>query len=318
VAIASDQHSFSQSDDSIGHDPVLMNEVLEALFPASIPADQPRTLVDCTLGRGGHALAIARRLPAGSMLLALDRDERNLTFASQRLREVSGKIRFFHANFAELADVLEAADTPKVGGILADLGVSTNQLFDTQYGLSFQHDGPLDMRLSADDPFTAHELINRWSEEQIANTLYELADERLSRRIARKIAEERTLRPINSTRRLADLVRDVVRRAVPRSSAETIDPATRTFLALRMAVNREVENLRTLLEVAPRHLSPLAPLAIISFQSTEDRIVKHAFRRLAGEGVLDVVTKRPIEPTDAEIAANPRSRSSKLRVAVKT
>ncbi len=293
-----------------------MDEVLAALFPPDQP-ERPRTLVDCTLGRGGHALAIAGRLPEGSTLLALDRDERNLHFAADRLKAVSGKVRFFHANFAELPDVIEAAGLTTVDGILADLGVSTNQLFDPQYGLSFQTDGPLDMRLNADDPFTAHDLVNRWSEEDIANTLYELADERLSRRIARKIGEERALRPINSTRRLADMVRAVVRSAAPRSSAETIDPATRTFLALRMAVNREVENLRTLLDQAPGHLSPLAPLAIISFQSTEDRIVKHAFRRLADDGVLDVVTKRPVEPTEAEVARNPRSRSSKLRVAVK-
>ncbi|MFT3788402.1 MAG: 16S rRNA (cytosine(1402)-N(4))-methyltransferase RsmH [Tepidisphaeraceae bacterium] len=305
----------------MGHDPVLHDQVLNALFPAGA---SPQTILDCTLGRGGHALAIANRLAEGSVLIALDRDHRNLQFAAKRLAAVSGKVRFFHANFSDFPDVLKEIAVDRVDGILADLGVSTNQLFDPQYGLSFQQDSPLDMRLNADDPFTAADLVNTWPEEQIANTLYELADERYSRRIARKIGEVRAISPIQTTGRLAELVRQVVprikprRHNAPRSSAESIDPATRTFLALRMAVNREVDNLRQLLDQAPRYLAPGGRLAVISFQSTEDRIVKHALRRLSEEGQLEVLTKKPIEPTEDEIARNPRSRSSKMRVAQRT
>ena len=307
-----------------GHDPVMVRQVLESLLPdhlpradmSKIPDQLPRTVVDCTLGRGGHARLIADALSPDSTLICLDRDPRNLEFARQRFAEIRCTVRFFEANFAQIAQVLEAASITAVDGIFADLGISTNQLFESRYGLSFQHDGPLDMRLTPDDELSAYVIINRWDEETIANTLYELADERFSRRIARKIVETRQISPITTSGQLADLVRSCVPRQ-SRSSTESIDPATRTFLALRMKVNREAENLEALLKQAPKHLAPHGRLVVISFHSTEDRIVKNRFRDLEATNVLNVLTKKPLVPDEDEIRNNPRSRSSKMRVASK-
>ncbi len=294
----------------------MIRQVLDYLLPKSPLTLARRTVVDCTLGRGGHARLLAEALSPDSTLLCIDRDPRNLEFARKRFASAKCTVRFFEANFAQLPDVLEAAGVSTADGIFADLGISTNQLFEAQYGLSFQHDGPLDMRLTPDDELSAYTIINRWGEEEIANTLYELADERFSRRIARKIVEARQLSPINSSGQLADLVRSCVPRQ-SRSSTESIDPATRTFLALRMKVNREAENLEALLKQAPTLLAPHGRLVVISFHSTEDRIVKNRFRELEATGVLTVLTKKPLVPDDDEIDKNPRSRSSKMRVAEK-
>ena len=296
-----------------GHDPVLLHETLQLLNP------QPgRTILDCTLGRGGHSSEIAKRLAPGGTLIGIDADPRNLEFASERVRSSAASgvaTRFFHANFAELEDVLEAAGIPAVDGILADLGLSTNQLFDEQYGLSFAQPMPLDMRIDPRITHTAAHLVNTMREDDLANVLYELAQEHYSRRIARKIGDARRVSPINTTDRLADLVRS----AIPKrgGAPEKIDPATRTFMALRMAVNREVENLAALLEQAPRRLKPGGRLAVISFHSTEDRLVKQAFRSAEQTGLLAILTKKPLSPADDELARNPRSRSAKLRVAEK-
>jgi 16S rRNA (cytosine1402-N4)-methyltransferase len=209
--------------------------------------------------------------------------------------------------------VLDAAKVEAVDGVLADLGLSTNQLFDEQYGLSFAAAAPLDMRIDPRSPKTAADLVNTLREEDLANLLYQLADERYSRRVARKIAEARRTSPIRTTDRLADLVRS----AIPSrgGAPEKIDPATRTFLALRMAVNNELQNLQTLLRDAPQRLKPGGRFGVISFQSTEDRLVKQAFRSAEQTGLLSLTTKKPITPADDELARNPRSRSAKLRVA---
>jgi 16S rRNA (cytosine1402-N4)-methyltransferase len=296
-----------------GHDPVLMRETLEALDIR--PGD---TVVDCTLGRGGHARAIAERLGPDGLLIGTDVDPRNLEFVQERLRDAPSRVRLFHANFAELPDVLKEVGIPHVDAILADLGLSTNQLFDPHYGLSFAQPMPLDMRIDPRIRGTAANLVNTMRENDLANVLYELAQERYSRRIARKIAEARRFAPINTTDRLAELVRS----AIPKrgGAPEKIDPATRTFLALRIAVNREVENLAALLEQAPRALRPPTAsrggrLGVISFQSTEDRSVKQAFRSAEQTGLLKVLTRKPLSPADDELASNPRSRSAKLRVA---
>jgi 16S rRNA (cytosine1402-N4)-methyltransferase len=293
-----------------GHDPVLFDETLTLLNP------QPgNTILDCTLGRGGHASAIAQRLSSAGLLIGIDADPRNLEFASRRVREAAPdtESRFFHANFAELADVLSAVNVSTVDGIVADLGLSTNQLFDEHYGLSFAQPMPLDMRIDPRISKTAADLVNSMREDDLANVLYELAQERYSRRIARKIADARRVSPILTTDRLADLVRS----AIPKrgGAPEKIDPATRTFMALRMAVNREVENLEALLEQAPARLNSGGRLAVISFHSTEDRLVKQAFRSAEQTGLLAILTKRPLSPADGELARNPRSRSAKLRVA---
>jgi 16S rRNA (cytosine1402-N4)-methyltransferase len=292
-----------------GHDPVLLNEVITHLAP------QPgQTLIDCTLGRAGHASAIAALLGPTGLLIGLDVDPRNLEYARARLKDAPCEVRFFHANFAELPDVLKEIGRQGVHGILADLGLSTNQLFDENYGLSFAKPMPLDMRIDPRIRGTAADLINRLSEEDLANVLYNLAQERFSRRIARKIVEARRLSPITTTQQLADLVR----RAIPSrgGAPEKIDPATRTFLALRMEVNREMQNLERFLEQAPQALLPNGGrLAVISFQSMEDRLVKQSFRSAEQTGLLRTLTKKPLTPSPEELAKNPRSRSAKLRVA---
>jgi 16S rRNA (cytosine1402-N4)-methyltransferase len=319
-----------------GHDPVLMNEVLEGLG-----VGEGKTIVDCTLGRAGHAVEIARRLGRTGRLIGLDVDPRNLEFARERLvgkkSEVRGQrsegdqfkdketdrnvcptgeeelsqceVRLFHANFAELGDVLGELGIAGVDGILADLGISTNQLFDPHYGLSFGTDAPLDMRIDPRIRRNAADLVNSLPEEELANVLYQLAQERYSRRIARKIAEERRISPITTTERLAEIVRSAIGH-----TKEKIDQATRTFLALRMAVNQEMENTAALLRDAPRFLNRGGRFAVISFQSMEDRLVKQAFRAAEQTGAVRLLTKRPIGPSDDEVLRNPRSRSAKLRV----
>lgn len=293
-----------------GHEPVLLAEVLDGLQPRP-----GQVFVDCTLGRAGHALAISERLGPTGLLIGLDVDPNNLAFAQERLKSSPCPHRLFHANFAELEDVLAEVGRPEVDGILADLGLSTNQLFDERYGLSFAADMPLDMRIDPRIDRTAADLVNTLREEDLANVLYELAQERYSRRIARKIVDARRVAPINSTAALADLVRS----AIPSrgGAPEKIDPATRTFLALRMKVNREIENTQALLTQAPRHLKPGGRVAVISFQSTEDRLVKQAFRSAEQTGLVKLITKKPLCPTDDEAARNPRARSAKLRIAEK-
>jgi 16S rRNA (cytosine1402-N4)-methyltransferase len=299
-----------------GHDAVLLDEVLDSLQPAPKRPDSKKTIVDCTLGRAGHSSAIASSIGSDGLLIGLDADPRNLEFAQSRLQSLPAghaAFRLFHANFSELNDVLKIACVPRVDGILADLGLSTNQLFDPQYGLSFAAPMPLDMRIDPRTRRSAADLVNNLPEEELANVLYNLADERYSRRIARKIGDARRQSPIISTDRLADLVRA----AIPKKFGppDRIDPATRTFMALRMAVNDEVGNLQRLLEQAPKFLHPGGRLVIISFHSVEDRLVKQAFRSAEQTGLLKVITKKPITATEAELARNPRSRSAKLRVA---
>jgi 16S rRNA (cytosine1402-N4)-methyltransferase len=286
---------------------VLAAEVVAALAPRA-----GETLIDCTLGRGGHTALLAPLLGPTGLIIGIDVDPNNLEFARTRLANSPCPVRFFHANFAEMDEVLQQVGRPRVDMILADLGLSTNQFFDSRYGLSFSQSMPLDMRIDPRIPRSAADLVNSMGEEDLANVLYELAQERYSRRIARKIVEARRLSPITSTERLAELIRSVI----PRAGAEKIDPATRTFLALRMAVNREMENLDALLAEAPRHLLPGGRLAVISFQSMEDRRVKQAFRSAEQTGLVRVLTKKPLTPTDQELAKNPRSRSAKLRAVV--
>jgi 16S rRNA (cytosine1402-N4)-methyltransferase len=290
-----------------GHEPVLVDEVVALLQPKA-----GDTFIDCTLGRGGHASIIAPMLGPTGTYVGLDVDPANLEFAQQRLEGMPCRVRFFQANFAEIDDVWNEIGKPHVSAILADLGLSTNQLFDARYGLSFAQPMPLDMRIDPRLSKSAADLVNQLPEKDLADVLYELAQERYSRRIARKIVEARRTSPILNTDRLAELVRSVI--PAHEQRREKIDPATRTFLALRMAVNRETENLAALLERAPRVLESRGRVGIISFQSTEDRMVKQAFRSAEQTGLLRVITKKPVSPSDPELAANPRSRSAKLRV----
>jgi 16S rRNA (cytosine1402-N4)-methyltransferase len=289
----------------------MLNEVLAFLDP------QPgQTIMDCTVGRGGHALAIARRLAPGGTLIALDVDPENLKYTRKRFEEagIDGvQLRTFHANFAEAADVLEAAGVAGVNGLLADFGVSTNQLIEASHGLSFSAEAPLDMRLDPRIGKKASDLLAELDEKQIADILFHNAQERYAYKIARKIVQTRAVEPIRTTEQLARLVRSVI--PPSRTNWGQIDPATRTFQALRMAVNSELESLEDLLAAVPQMLSPHpgGAAVFISFHSGEDRLVKQATRDWDQQGLCELLTKKPVEPSEAEMNSNPRSRSAKVR-----
>ncbi|MFT3879066.1 MAG: 16S rRNA (cytosine(1402)-N(4))-methyltransferase RsmH [Gemmatales bacterium] len=286
------------------HLPVLPVQVLDLLAP------QPgQTIVDATLGGGGHACLIAEKLGAKGHLIALDRDPAALERARVRLQQVSDtpKLTLVHSNFERLRTVLDELKIDRVDGILADLGFSSDQIESAERGLSFQREGPLDMRLDPTDEQTAGDIIASWSESDLADLFFYLGEERQSRRIARKIVAVRDETPITTTIQLADLVRS----CLPRSKTG-LDPATRVFQALRIGVNDELGALKRLVEALPKCVKPGGRVAIISFHSLEDRIVKWAFRESA---TWEILTKKPVEADEVEEAANPRSRSAKLRVA---
>ncbi|HVX83382.1 MAG TPA: 16S rRNA (cytosine(1402)-N(4))-methyltransferase RsmH [Phycisphaerae bacterium] len=292
-----------------GHEPVMLGEVL-----AHLALKPGQRVMDCTAGRGGHAVELARAVSPGGMLIALDVDPVNLKYARGRVEGEAGagiaevEIRTFHANFAEAADVLAELQITGVDGLLADLGVSTNQLLETKHGLSFNAEAPLDMRLDPRLKKKASDLLAEWDEKRIATVLHEYAQERFAWKIARKIIQTRQAEPILTTGQLARLVRSVV----PAKWGQ-IDPATRTFQALRMAVNGELESLRDFLASVPGMLNAGGRAVFISFHSGEDRLVKQAVRQWEAEGLCEVLTKKPLEPGEAECQRNPRSRSAKLR-----
>jgi 16S rRNA (cytosine1402-N4)-methyltransferase len=283
------------------HVPVLPTEVLHWLDPRP-----GRVIVDCTVGAGGHARLIAERVQPGGRVIGLDQDPAMLHLARSRLGGLP--VTLVHAAFDQLADVLAEQQVTGVDGLLADLGISSDQLDDPTRGLSFQHNAPLDMRMDPTRGETATELLQRLPERDLADVIYQFGEERFSRRIARRIVETRKKEPIETTGQLADLVR----RCVPRSKGHGIDPATRTFQALRLAVNDEMGALDRLLAQLPAWVKPGGRAVIISFHSLEDRRVKHAFRDAA---VWTVLTKKPVTAGEDEGRANPRSRSAKLRAA---
>lgn len=287
------------------HVSVLLDEVIEWLQPAP-----GRIFVDGTLGGGGHTRALALRVGPDGMVIALDRDPAALDAAERNLRGLP--IKIVESNFAELPEVLRQLEITAVDGVVLDLGLSSDQLADRERGFSFDVDGPLDLRFNPHQGRPAWQLLERMGAEELANLIYQFGEERFSRRIARKIVERRREQPVRTA---ADLAR-LVRSCVPRSKGgERIDPATRTFQALRIAVNEELASLETALKQIPSCLRPGGRLAVISFHSLEDRLVKQAFR---DDPRYHVLTRKPIRPSDAEIARNPRSRSAKLRVAART
>lgn len=291
------------------HVSVLPNEVQQLL----IPTDRtPKRILDCTIGLGGHAKLMLQAAGTDAQLVGMDADETNVIFARTNLASVGGQVRLFHANFADVQEVLREVGWDRAEAILADLGFASNQMDDPERGLSFQQDGPLDMRLNRDSPRTAADIVNQVGEKDLADLIYIFGEERYSRRIARAIIAARRGRRIERTGELAD----IVRRALPapaRHNRRGVHPATRTFQALRIAVNQELTNLETLLDLLPMILAPGGRAAIISFHSLEDRRVKQRFAALAGTEQAIVLTKKPITPTDEENASNPRSRSAKLR-----
>jgi 16S rRNA (cytosine1402-N4)-methyltransferase len=266
------------------------------------------TLVDGTLGGGGHTLALAERVVPGGRVLGTDLDADALERVRPRLSELP--VTLVHGNFMDLPEILAELQIPMVDGILLDLGLSSDQLSDAERGFSFQTAGELDLRFDTSRGDPAWQLLARMSERSLADVIYQYGEERFSRRIARRIVETRRTAPLRRAEDLAALVRS----CVPRGRGHKIDPATRTFQALRIAVNDELTSLERALTRLPDCLAPGGRLAIISFHSLEDRLVKQAFR---ADERLTILTKRPVRPGDEETVANPRARSAKFRVAEK-
>ena len=292
------------------HIPVLLDEVLERLDP------QPgQVFVDGTAGGGGHLLAIAERLGPKGLALGVDRDPlaiERIEALGEALDEALDEelpIALECDSYARIPRILAGHDIQGVDGILLDLGLSSDQLAETDRGFSFNVDGPLDLRFNPQAGEPAWRMIDRMSAEHLANLIYEYGEERQSRRIARAIVKAREKAPIRTSQQLAEIIR---KSAPSRSRNEKIDPATRTFQALRIAVNQELQELDAALKVLPDCLLPGGKLAIISFHSLEDRPVKQSFR---DDLRLEVITRKPIRPGVEEIARNSRSRSAKLRVA---
>ena len=310
-------------DMDYGHKPVLLDECIDAL---QIKPDG--VYVDGTLGRAGHASQILRRLTTGR-LIALDRDETALTAARQRLADRLDRVTLVHSNFSRLGAVLDALGVDGVDGMLFDLGVSSPQLDDARRGFSYKRDAPLDMRMDADAPLTARELVNTASCEELRRILYEYGEERCAPQIARAICAARETKPIETTLELAELIRG----AMPaKALREKQHPAKRSFQAIRIAVNDELGELSPMLDAAEAHLKPGGRLAVITFHSLEDRIVKQKLRDFATGCVcppefpvcvcgrrpkMKLITRKPIVSGEAELNENPRARSAKLRVAEK-
>ncbi len=313
-----------ESVNDYGHKPVLLQECLDAL---QIKPDG--VYVDGTLGRAGHSSEIVRRLTAGGRLIALDRDETALTAARERLGEHMDRVTLVHSNFSRLDEVLRELGVEAADGMLFDLGVSSPQLDDAQRGFSYKQDAPLDMRMDASAPLTARELVNTASYEELRRILFEYGEERYAPQIAKTICAARESRPIETTLELAELIRG----AMPaKALREKQHPAKRSFQALRIAVNDELGELGPMLDAAQAHLKPGGRLAVITFHSLEDRIVKQKFKEFATGCTcppefpvcvcgktpkMRLVTRKPIVSDETELSENPRARSAKLRVAEK-
>lgn len=294
-------------DEGLGHYSVMADEMERYLLGQGDPI--PRgAYCDCTAGAGGHARRILQRA-AGCKLIAIDRDEEALRRCRAQLSEFGSRVRYFHGGFSKLAQA--AKGCLPLAGILADLGLSRLQLDDGRRGFSLRSPGPLDMRFDRRQELRADELVNRGGEGELADTLYGLADERFSRRIARAVVRAR---PIRDTAHLSE----VVAAAVPRSAAGRIHPATKTFQALRMAVNDELGELGKLLAEVPRLLAPGGRFVVLSFHSGEDRLVKQSFRQLAKAGIYRLLTRRVMRPSEEEVRRNPASRSARLRAVQRT
>ncbi|MFZ3265561.1 MAG: 16S rRNA (cytosine(1402)-N(4))-methyltransferase RsmH [Terriglobales bacterium] len=298
-----------------GHVPVLLKEAIDFLA-----VKRGGTYLDATVGLGGHSSEIAKRLGAPGHLIGFDKDPAALAVAEKRLAASESvcseletrdskpdwpTVTLLHASFAEVAKRIAPST---IDGLLADLGVSSLQLQDPERGFSFQAEGPLDMRMNPMSGDTAEQVVNHIDERELADVIYEFGEERRSRRIARAIVRSR---PIRTTTQLVE----VVSAAARSMKHERIHPATRTFQALRIFVNHELDDLKALLEAAPRVLKPGGRLVVISFHSLEDRIVKDAMREGAKQGVYSLLTKKPVTATEEEIDRNPRSRSAKMRAA---
>ena len=308
-----------------GHKPVLLEESLTAL------AIRPEgTYVDGTLGRAGHSREILRRLSAGGRLIGIDRDMAAIEAAGERLAEFGDRVTLVHGNFCDLSEILASLRVDRVDGMLFDLGVSSPQLDEARRGFSYMHDAPLDMRMDASAALDARQVVNTWSGEELRRILYEYGEERYAPQIARAIVRRREEKPIETTGELVEVIRSAMPAAALR---EKQHPAKRSFQAVRIAVNGELEALEPMLRSAAEALRPGGRLAVITFHSLEDRIVKQTLKELATGCIcppefpvcvcgrkprLKLVSRKPIVSGAAELAENPRARSAKLRVAERT
>ncbi len=294
---------------AVEHIPVLADTLAEQV---TLPPDA--VMVDATVGHGGHSYLFGRSLSSDATIIGLDVDPNSVEQARANLTPLPCRVILINANFATITDQLAELRIPKIDFLLADLGVSSAQLADTQTGLSFQANMPLDMRLDKSLKTTAADIVNRADEESLANIIYKYGQDRASRRIARFIVDFRKSQPITTTSQLATIVCKALGQP-PTQRRSRINPATRTFQALRIVVNSELENLEELLESAPLLLKKGGKIAVISFHSLEDGLVKADFRKNKENGIYRIVTKKPITAARREIADNPRARSAKLRIA---
>ena len=284
------------------HVPVMVGEVRDLLC-----AHGPRVVVDATVGTGGHAAVLLAATDAH--LIGIDRDVDALALARERLGSFGTRVMLRHADFGDLAVVVQECGAEAVDAIVADLGMSSFALDDPARGFSFRFDGPLDMRMDRSQPLRAYDLVNEETEADLADLLHQWGEERAARRIARSIVDARRRRPIETTAEL----RAIVERVLGPRRAGGVHPATRTFQALRIAVNREVESLAAFLESAPALLSAGGRMAVIAYHSLEDRAVKERMRALARDQSFALLTRKVIKPADVEVASNPRARSARLR-----
>lgn len=306
------------------HVSVLLYECIEALN-----IRDGYTYVDCTAGGGGHSLEIAKRMGPNSRLICFDRDKNAIAAATERLHEYLDRVTFVNDNFSSLDNVIREFGIDNLGGVLADLGCSSHQFDTPERGFSYMHDAPLDMRMDTDSPLTAYDVVNGYSEYDLRKIIYDYGEERFAPKIASAICKRRSESPIKTTHELTN----VIKSAIPaKARAEGPHPAKRTFQAIRIEVNAELDAIKPLIESASQALVPGGRIAIISFHSLEDRLVKQAYKALA-EGctcpkdfpvcicgkkpIVKEITKKPILPSEGELESNPRSRSAKLRVAEK-
>lgn len=292
---------------SDAHIPVMYREVVDLLniHPGAV-------IVDCTLGMAGHAKMILEKIGPKGRFIGVDRDKQSLAIAQQNLSAFKDQCDFVHDDFRHIDRILSERDIRQVDGILLDLGISSFQLNDPQRGFSFKADGPLDMRMDQESYISAYDLINTLSEKEIASILKNFGEERYHHRIARYLVEQRSKTPFQTTQELSEAI---VKSIPGHSRHQRIHPATRAFQAFRIAVNRELEALEITLDKSIDYLRSGGRICVIAFHSLEDRIVKHKFRSYKEAGRVNVITKKPLEPTDEEVRENSRARSAKLRVA---
>ena len=309
---------------NFSHTSVLLFECIEALN-----IRDGFTYVDCTAGGGGHSLEIAKRMGPNSRLICFDRDKNAIAAASERLRDYLDRVTFINDNFSSLGSVLNELKIDNLGGVLADLGCSSHQFDVPERGFSYMHDATLDMRMDTDAPLSAYNVVNEYSENDLKRIIYDYGEERFAPRIASAIVRARADKPIETTKELSDIIKG----AIP--AASRIDgphPAKRTFQAIRIEVNAELDAITPVIKAASSNLEPSGRIAIISFHSLEDRIVKQTYKELSkgctcpsdfpvcvcgNKPSIKEITKKPILPTEEELNDNPRSRSAKLRVAEK-